>query len=251
MPHLYPGVLEDKDVEMIAEYLRTNVFKCDSASPPQSCTPPAQPMSGGTPAWKAVYSVLTSPRCINCHPVRSPNLPTFPVSPNNSTYPQDYPRQGDDRHPHYYGVLRGDVFDMPTAEGTGIVHPGKGPPFERCTFCHENHNDPVTGIPGTFDPKDPTHRPFWALAPVEMAWESSPGVPFTGPELCAQLKDSNRNGHRQLSDILEHLKHEPLVNWAFNPGTRPNGEARTTPPISHDLLIQNFEKWMTEGAPCP
>ena len=250
MPHLYPGVLEDKDVEMIAEYLRTSVFKCGPEEP-QSCQPPAKPHSGGIPAWKAVYSVLTSPRCINCHPVRSPKLPTFPVSPNNSTYPQDYPRQGDDRHPHLYGVIRGDSFDLPTAEGTGIVHPGKGPPFERCTFCHGNHNDPVTGIPGTLDPKDPTHAPFWALAPAEMAWESAPGVAFTGPELCAQLKDPNRNGHRELSDILEHLKHEPLVNWAFNPGTRPNGEARTTPPISHDGLIQAFQQWIAEGAPCP
>jgi mono/diheme cytochrome c family protein len=253
MPHLYPGVLEDKDVEMIAAYLRTSVFKCDRTTPPppQRCHPPAQPLSGGTPAWQAVYAVLTSPRCINCHPVRSPNLPTFPVSWNNATYPQDYPRQGDDRHPHLYGVLRGDPVDLPTAEGTAIVHPGQGPPFERCTFCHGNHNDPVTGIPGAFDPKDPTHAPFWALAPAEMAWESAPGVPFTSPELCAQLKDPNRNGHRELSDILAHLKHEPLVNWAFNPGPRPNGEARTTPPISHDALIRNFEQWMTEGAPCP
>jgi len=128
---------------------------------------------------------------------------------------------------------------------------GEPQPSGQALIVARLDNDPVTGIPGTFDPKDPTHAPFWALAPAEMAWESAPGVAFTGPELCAQLKDPNRNGHRELSDILEHLKHEPLVNWAFNPGTRPNGEARTTPPISHDGLIQAFQQWIAEGAPCP
>jgi len=251
MPRLYPGVLLHKDVELIAEFLRTSIFKC-GPDEPQSCNPPPQPSSGGTRAWKAVYSVLTSPRCINCHPVASPNLPRFPPTVDNSGYVQDYPRQGDDRHPHYYGVLRGDTFAFETAEHTGVVYPGMGTPFERCTFCHGSKNDPVTGIPGATNPHggDPT-APFWALAPAEMAWESAPGVPFTGPELCAQLKDPNRNGHRTLSDLLHHITDEPLLDWGFNPGVRPNGEVRTTPPISHDALIQNFKQWIAEGAPCP
>ena len=36
MPHLYPGVLEDKDVEMIAQYLKKSVFKCGPAAELQS-----------------------------------------------------------------------------------------------------------------------------------------------------------------------------------------------------------------------
>jgi len=184
--------------------------------------------------------------------VSSPELPPFPTSVDKSTYPQDYPRQGDDRHPHYYGVLRGDVFDFPTAEGTGIVQPGMGPPFERCTFCHENHNNPITGIPGTTNPEgpDPT-APFWALAPAMMAWESAPGVPLHGATLCANLKNKKLNGNRELGDLLHHLETEPLVLWSYHPGTRPNGQPRTTPPISHDGLIQAFQQWMAEGAPCP
>jgi hypothetical protein len=52
----------------------------------------------------------------------------------NAAYPQDYPRQGDDRHPHYYTVLRGDSFDFPTPENPNIiVKPGMGPPYEHCT----------------------------------------------------------------------------------------------------------------------
>ena len=84
-----------------------------------------------------------------------------------------------------------------------------------------------------------------------MAWESAPGVPLTGPELCAQLKDPARNGNRELKDTLHHLETEPLVHWSCNPGIRPNGEPRTTPPFSHDALIQAFKQWMAEGAPCP
>jgi alcohol dehydrogenase (cytochrome c) len=237
MPRLYPGLLEDKEVEMLAEYLKTDVFKC-GPDEVQSCLPPGKPATGGTPAWQAVYSVLTSPRCINCHPVSS-RLPAM------LGFPQDYPRQGDDRHPHYFMVLRGDTSSDADLHGAGI-----GTPFERCTFCHGNANDPETGIPGASNSADPG-APFWALAPAAMAWESAPGVPLTGAQLCAQLKDPVRNGNRTLSGLLEHLESEPLVNWAFDPGTRPNGEARTTPPISHAALIQEFQKWMAEGAPCP
>lgn len=159
MPHLYPGVLIDKDVEAIAEFLRTSIFKC-GPNEPQSCKPPPQPHSGGTAAWQAVYSVLTSPRCINCHPVASPNLPHFPLTVDNSGYEQDYPRQGDDRHPHYYAVLRGGTVAVETSENTGVVNPGIGAPFERCTFCHGAVNDPVTGIPGTTNPAVNPGQPF-------------------------------------------------------------------------------------------
>ena len=254
MPHLYPGVLQDQDVEMIAKYLRTSVFNCDSTNPPppQSCNPPSQPTSGGTQAWKAIYSDLTSPRCINCHPVKSPNLPTFPASWNNSTFPQDYPRQGDDRHPHYYTVLRGDTFAFETAEKTGTVYPGMGTPFERCTFCHGTKNDPVTGIPGTTNPEatDPTAA-FWALAPATMAWESAPGVPLNGTQLCTALLDMSKNGNRTPAQLLHHIATEPLVAWSFNPGIGQNGKPRTTPPIPKDELINWFQIWIHEGTPCP
>ena len=39
---------------------------------------------------------------------------------------------------------------------------------------------------------------------------------------------------------------EPLVLWSWNPGTRPDGEQSTTPPISHDLFVNAFEKWIDE-----
>jgi len=194
MPRLYPGVLTDNDVHHIADYLRTSVFSC-GPNEPQRCAPPVRPSTGGTPAWRAIYADLTSPRCINCHPVASPRLqPVYWNPATNAPYPQDYPRQGDDRHPHYYTVLRGDTFPFETAEGTGIVNPGMGTPFERCTSCHGAANDPVTGIPGTTNPDFNPGQPFWALAPASMAWESAPGVPLNGAQLCASLLDMSKNG---------------------------------------------------------
>jgi hypothetical protein len=168
-----------------------------------------------------------------------------------AAYPQDYPRQGDDRHPHYYTVLRGDTVAFETAENTGTVYPGTGTPFERCTFCHGSQNDPVTGIPGTTNPDINPGKPFWSLAPASMAWESAPGVPLNGAQLCANLLDKTLNGNRDPKDLLHHLETEPLVLWSFNPGTRPNGEERTTPPISHAALIRAFQQWINEGTPCP
>ena len=43
----------------------------------------------GLAAWQQVYSVLTTPRCINCHTATN------------------YPQQGDDRHRHLFNVVRG------------------------------------------------------------------------------------------------------------------------------------------------
>src|ERR1044072_10057472 len=50
----------------------------------------------GLAAWEQVYSVLTSPRCINCHTATN------------------YPQQGDDRHRHVANVVRG-------SEGKGVA----------------------------------------------------------------------------------------------------------------------------------
>jgi alcohol dehydrogenase (cytochrome c) len=249
MPRLYPGLLNDQEVEEIAEYLKTDVFKC-GPDEIQSCKPPPKPSSDGTKAWRAIYSVLTSPRCINCHPVAS-KLPTFPHSAHNTTFPQDYPRQDNDRHPHYYGVLRGNAIAFETAEKTGIVYPGIGAPFERCTSCHGKSNNPVTGIPGTTNPAFHPNKPFWLMAPASMAWESTPGIPLSGPQLCANLLNKKLNGNRTPDDLLMHIEYEPLVLWAYHPGIRPNGQLRTKPPISHQALIQAFKRWIAEGTPCP
>ena len=72
--------------------------------------------SEGLSAWQQVYSVLTHPRCINCHTAG------------------DYPQQGDDRHRHLFNVVRGPS--------------GAGVPALRCATCHQDANADSTGVPG-------------------------------------------------------------------------------------------------------
>src|SRR2546421_3716965 len=70
----------------------------------------------GLMAWQQVYSVLTHPRCINCHTATN------------------YPQQGDDRHRHFANVIRGQ-------EGRGVT-------ALRCIGCHQEVNADSTGVPG-------------------------------------------------------------------------------------------------------
>jgi hypothetical protein len=72
--------------------------------------------SEGLAAWQQVYSVLTHPRCINCHTAG------------------DYPQQGDDRHRHLFNVVRGPE--------------GRGVPALQCATCHQEANADSTGVPG-------------------------------------------------------------------------------------------------------
>src|SRR5438128_10586163 len=73
----------------------------------------------GLAAWQQVYSVLTHPRCINCHTATN------------------YPQQGDDRHRHFANVVRGPD--------------GKGVPALQCATCHQEANADTTGVPGAHD----------------------------------------------------------------------------------------------------
>ncbi len=238
MPRLHPGVVNDKDVALIASFLRTNVFLCGQPGG-QSCELPGKPSTGGTPAWQAVYSVLTSPRCINCHTGPSPSTAFIPGYPLAAF---DYPRQGDDRHPHYFNIIRG-----PETDSTGQLT-GKGAPFARCASCHGVANDPKTGIPGANDGNGVVD---WALAPPSMSWETTPGMPMNGAELCAQLTDKTRNGNRGPAELLQHVATAPAVLWGWDPGVRPNGEERTKPPLGHEAFVHVFEQWIQEGSPCP
>src|SRR5678815_5901435 len=81
------------------------------AAKPDRVTTPA-----GLAAWQQVYSVLISPRCINCHTATN------------------YPQQADDRHRHFANVIRGP-------EGFGV-------PGLNCISCHQESNADSTGVPG-------------------------------------------------------------------------------------------------------
>ncbi len=106
-----------------------------------------------------IATVLQRPRCLNCHTVT------------------DFPRQDDDRHAHVFAISRGpDDRECPT---------------DRCTSCHDEANNDVTGVPG---------RPDWQLAPLRMGWEG-----LSPAQLYRRLLDPGANGHRTPQQIAEHI----------------------------------------------
>ncbi|QCI64550.1 hypothetical protein [Phreatobacter stygius] len=75
-----------------------------------------QPTAEALRAWGQIEQVLTSPRCINCHPV------------------SDRPAQTDDRHVHRMNIVRG-----PADHGAPGLH---------CSACHQQRNNNASGVPG-------------------------------------------------------------------------------------------------------
>jgi mono/diheme cytochrome c family protein len=104
-------------VLMIVSCSTSTVDDATPSTPVPSSTPaPDIDRVDGLRAWEQVYSVLTHPRCINCHTAG------------------DYPQQGDDRHRHLFHVVRG-------AEGKGVAG-------LNCATCHQEGNNDSIGVPG-------------------------------------------------------------------------------------------------------
>jgi hypothetical protein len=89
---------------------------------------PKQDSVASTIAFKQVYAVLMSPRCMNCHPAG------------------DVPLQGEDSHLHLMTPKRG-------LEGKGVA-------AMKCVNCHQSVNTP--GL------KMPPGNPNWHLPPANM-----------------------------------------------------------------------------------
>lgn len=88
------------------------------AERPQSTAPASSQArrAEGLEAWGRIYSVLSHPRCINCHTATN------------------YPQQGDDRHRHQFNVVRG--------------REDRGAAGFTCAACHQGSNADSTGVPG-------------------------------------------------------------------------------------------------------
>ena len=102
-----------------------------------------------------------------------------------------------------------------------------------CATCHGPRNsDRPHGPPGAA---------VWHLPPVEQAWFGR-----TSAEICAQIKDPERNGGRTLAEIAEHIAEDELVHWGWSPGP-----GREPAPFSADALAAFVTGWAGFGAPCP
>jgi len=164
----------------------------------------------GLAAWEHLYSVLTHPRCINCHTATN------------------YPQQGDDRHRHLFNVVRGPG--------------GKGVPALNCATCHQGANADSTGVPGAHN---------WHLAPLSMKWQNGNDEILSSAEVCQSLTNRSKNDNLDGAGILRHHQQEPLVLWAFKPGLRRDGTARSLPPLTHEEFVAATRTWIAAGMPCP
>jgi hypothetical protein len=165
----------------------------------------AQTLSGystAAAAFEQIVPVLRNARCMNCHSSG------------------DFPRQGDDSHPHTMQVRRG-----PDGHGVNAV---------KCSTCHQEHNTP--GL------RTPPGAPDWHLPSPDMpmVWEG-----LTDRKLCELLKDPSQNGHRTVQQIVEHMS-TPLVLWAWHPG-----EGRAPIPMSQSKFLAKVKDWAAAGAGCP
>jgi hypothetical protein len=112
-----------------------------------------------------------------------------------------------------------------------------GAEYIPCGACHTPHNAQVShGPPGAEG---------WALAPLTMQWFGKPSA-----DICAQVKDLDRNGGRTIStgelSLTSHIAHEPLVQWGWAPGP-----GREPAPYSAAQVVQFLKEWEAAGAPCP
>ena len=201
-------VLRSFVVTLVAIACWMALSSVEMANATTAATNPKPP--DGLAAWDSVYSVLTYPRCINCHTATN------------------YPQQGDDRHRHFANVIRGPE--------------GKGVAGLNCISCHQEKNSDATGVPGAHG---------WHLAPLSMRWQDLNDRILSSAEVCRALIDRAKNHGLDEPGILKHHQEEPLVVWAWNPGLRPDGSARSMPPLTHDQFVGATRRWVAAGTPCP
>lgn len=109
-------------------------------------------------AFKEVYRVLKSPRCMNCHPSG------------------DIPLQGDDSHLHTMSPKRG-------VEGKGLF-------AMKCANCHQPQNAP--GV------HTPPGNPNWHLPPADMKMVFQGKTPYQLAKQLVNPKQNGNKNMQQL-----------------------------------------------------
>jgi hypothetical protein len=176
-----------------------------SSSEYTSISSEADSLGTSDEAFNKMMDVLTHQRCMNCHP--NDNIP----------------KQGEDSHPHYFGMQRGEN--------------NLGFQATKCTTCHQSENNNYSGVPGA---------PDWALAPASMYWEGLSRI-----EIAKSMMDSKRNGGRTPEETFHHLTEHELVLWAWEPGIDAKGNPRELPPVSKEDYIAAVTEWFENGHRIP
>jgi hypothetical protein len=134
----------------------------------------------------------------------------------------EHPLQGADHHEHRPPVWRNDTGSYGTP----------------CGECHTERN--VTLHEAASYKSIPGH-PRWGVAPLSMAWEGK-----SLGDICRQLKDTARNGGRDLAMLQEHVAKDDLVAWGWSPG-----EGREPAPGTQQAAGELVQAWIDTGAECP
>ena len=160
----------------------------------------------GLAAWSRIYEVASHPRCSNCH-VGSDNIPMW----------------------------SGPSFGEPQKHGmhidANITRIGAGKLM--CMSCHfGSTSDTPHSAPGV--------DAIWQLAPVEAEWFGK-----SSDYICNQLRDPERNGDRTYLEIANHLDHDVILHWAWEPGG-----TREPAPYSLQSHVNDILTWGVAGMPC-
>ncbi len=163
----------------------------------------------GLQAWGRIFEVTSHPRCSNCH-VGADNRPMW-----------SGPSYGRTR-PHGMNINAGE-----SRIGAETL---------ACATCHAQREG-LNDVPHAA----PQVSMAWMLPPVEAAWFGK-----TSPEICAQLRDPERNGGRDALEIARHLDHDLILHWAWTPGG-----GREPAPYSLQEHVNDVLAWGAAGFPCP
>lgn len=167
----------------------------------------------GLDSWQKFFEVASHPRCSNCH-VGADNKPMW-SGPNF-----------DRTRPHGMNI---------SADESRI-----GAEALLCSTCHTTLKtpDPDANLSAHAAPKVAMD---WQLAPVEAEWFGK-----SSRYICNQLKDPARNGERTIKEVAEHLDHDLILHWAWNPGGN-----REPAPYSLQETMDALMMWSAAGTPCP
>src|SRR5262249_36857971 len=127
---------------------------------------------------------------------------------------------------------------LPHAQNVQRGPDGKGVPGLPCATCHGNANPPAS-----YGPHLPPGAPDWHLPPPERKMVF---IGLSPADLCATIKDKSKNGGRDLQGLFEHMAHDKLVLWGWDPGV-----GRAPVSVPHDTLVVALKTWIAAGAPCP
>ena len=168
----------------------------------------------GLDAWQKIFSVVSHPRCVNCH-VDGDNIPMW-----------SGPSYGDEPRRHGMHIQAGE-----SRIGAETL---------TCATCHQK-----SLLPNTVEHAPPHTNHDWLLAPVEFAWFGKPSN-----EICQQMRDPQRNGGRDGAGLVEHIIQDveigAFIAWSFSPGGN-----REPAPGSLQQHVDDMAMWTAAGMPCP